>query len=148
MLHFLLRFATACLAWGLVSFLLVSPAGADFEAQPSVFGEADFLGPRAPRVSSSLLVAPLLSSHGGLAEPDVKRRLRRVLKKEITRKVALLAREIIHAHHAEAFGTEIPFEADGVEYVARIEEHFHPPGGEARPWGYHPGVSVLVESEE
>ncbi len=70
--------------------------------------------------------------------------LRRLRQQEITRAVVLEARRIIHEHHDEPFGTEIPFTADDLPYVARIERHYHPPGGEKRPWGYHPGVSVFV----
>ncbi len=70
---------------------------------------------------------------------------RRLLRKEVTRAVAKQARRIIDAHHRDPFGTEIPFEADGLPYIARIERHYHPPGGEKRPWGYHAGVSVFVE---
>jgi hypothetical protein len=75
-------------------------------------------------------------------EPEVP--LRRLLKREVTRGVALSARRIINEHHDEPFGTEIEFEDEGEIYVARIEEHYHPPGGEAKPWGPHPGVSVFV----
>lgn len=145
MLSFLLRFATVCLTLGMVSLLFVPPAGADSEASSLAWNTPEF---RSYGPQSALFSAPRLSDQGAFAEPDVKRRLRRVLKKEITREVALLAREIISLHHAEPYGTEISFDSGGVEYVARIERHFHPPGGEARPWGYHPGVSVLVEREE
>lgn len=42
------------------------------------------------------------------------------------------------------FGTDIPFEMDGKSYVGRIERHYHPPGGELRPWGEHPGCSLFI----
>lgn len=70
--------------------------------------------------------------------------LRRLLKRETTRTVAKAARRIIDAHAKDAVGTEISFDADGERYVARIERHYHPPGGEKKPWGEHAGVSVFV----
>lgn len=45
----------------------------------------------------------------------------------------------------EPYGTEVPFQIGGVRYVARIEEHYHPPGGPRKPWGYHGGVSLFLE---
>lgn len=72
------------------------------------------------------------------------RALQRLPQRNVTTAVARQARRIIQAHGKDPFGTEIPFEADGKSYVARIEQHYHPPGGEKRPWGPHPGVSVFV----
>ena len=37
-----------------------------------------------------------------------------------------------------------PFVADNKDFVARIEQHYHPPGGALRPWGPHKGVSVFA----
>jgi hypothetical protein len=70
--------------------------------------------------------------------------LRRLLKRETTHAVALQARVIIDAHFRDPVGTEIPFVAEGKPYVARIERHYHPPGGDKKPWGEHAGVSVFV----
>ncbi len=72
------------------------------------------------------------------------RTLRRLTNTEVTPAISAEARRIIKAHHHEPFGTEIPFESDGANFVARIEEHFHPPGGPIKPWGHHPGVSVFA----
>ncbi len=74
-------------------------------------------------------------------------RLRRLKQAEVTRAVVLQARRIIKQHYQDPFGTEIPFSAEGRAYVARIERHYHPPGGEALPWGEHAGVSVFVKRE-
>lgn len=74
------------------------------------------------------------------------RALQRLPQRQVTTAVAKQARRIIQAHGKDPFGTEIPFEAGGKSYVARIEQHYHPPGGEKRPWGPHPGVSVFVAS--
>ncbi len=43
-------------------------------------------------------------------------------------------------HHD--YGTEIPFELDGQRYLARLERHYHPPGFQGGPNGWHKGVSV------
>lgn len=52
------------------------------------------------------------------------------------------ANAIIRAHHV--IGEEVPFTVAGEQFLARIEEHYHPPGGDKFPWGPHPGVSVFV----
>lgn len=47
-----------------------------------------------------------------------------------------------------AYGTLGPFVAgDGKTYATWIEQHFHPPGGSVRPWGYHHGVTILAKVE-
>jgi peptidoglycan L-alanyl-D-glutamate endopeptidase CwlK len=71
------------------------------------------------------------------------RTLRRLTNSEVTPAVTAEAKRILREHHQDAFGTEIAFLADGRDYMARIEEHFHPPGGPLKPWGHHPGVSVF-----
>lgn len=43
-------------------------------------------------------------------------------------------------HHD--YGTEIPFEVDGQRYLARLERHYHPPGYQGGPNGWHKGVTV------
>jgi peptidoglycan LD-endopeptidase CwlK len=72
------------------------------------------------------------------------RTLRRLTNTEVTPDISKQARRIITEHHQDPFGTEIPFQSDGREFVARIEEHYHPPGGPIKPWGHHPGVSVFA----
>ncbi len=69
---------------------------------------------------------------------------RRVRPKELTRKLIEHAERILSGHARDPFGTEIPFEEAGKRYLGRIEEHYHEPGGPLKPWGYHPGVSLLV----
>lgn len=42
------------------------------------------------------------------------------------------------------YGTLSPFTAsDGQTYATWIEQHYHEPGGTARPWGLHHGVTLL-----
>ena len=44
------------------------------------------------------------------------------------------------------YGTISPFVAsDGRTYATWIEQHYHEPGGAARPWGLHHGVTVLTK---
>ncbi len=80
------------------------------------------------------------------ATPEVVT-LRRLRARELNRALVRQARAIILEHNRKPFGTEIPFEVDGKSYVGRIEKHFHPVGGPAKPWGWHPGCSLFaVES--
>ncbi|CAB4196571.1 hypothetical protein UFOVP1290_91 [uncultured Caudovirales phage] len=44
------------------------------------------------------------------------------------------------------YGTETPFQVDGVKYKARVERHYHPPGFVGGPNGWHKGVTVYVSS--
>lgn len=45
------------------------------------------------------------------------------------------------------YGTLAPFVAsDGRTYATWIEQHYHEPGGTAKPWGLHHGVTLLAQS--
>ena len=45
------------------------------------------------------------------------------------------------------YGTLAPFVAsDGKTYATWIEQHYHEPGGAAKPWGLHHGVTLLAQS--
>lgn len=72
------------------------------------------------------------------------RTLRRLKGSEMSVPLVKKARELIVEHHKKPFGTEIEFELGGKRYVGRIEQHYHPPGGELHPWGYHPGCSLFA----
>lgn len=41
------------------------------------------------------------------------------------------------------FGALTPFEVDNRSFVGRVEPHYHKPGGKARPWGVHKGVTIF-----
>ncbi len=69
---------------------------------------------------------------------------RRVRDPEVTPALTAEAKRILAAHRHEPFGSEYPFEIEGCRYVGRIEQHYHEPGGPLKPWGYHPGVSLLI----
>lgn len=44
------------------------------------------------------------------------------------------------------YGTLSPFIAsDGKTYATWIEQHYHPPEGPVKPWGYHHGVTLLAQ---
>jgi hypothetical protein len=45
------------------------------------------------------------------------------------------------------YGSLAPFlGSDGRTYATWIEQHYHEPGGTAKPWGLHHGVTLLVRS--
>jgi hypothetical protein len=70
---------------------------------------------------------------------------RRVRSDEVTSELGAHAKAILKDHWHAPFGSEFPFESAGKRFYGRIEQHYHPPGGALKPWGYHPGVSLFVE---
>ena len=70
--------------------------------------------------------------------------LRRLADDELTPALKRRAETILEQHADRPIGTDVPFRVAGKSYVARIEEHYHPPGGEQRPYGHHKGVSLFV----
>jgi hypothetical protein len=70
--------------------------------------------------------------------------VRRIKSSEMTVAVVKKARTIINEHYKQPHGFEVEFEIDGKNYLGRIEPHYHPPGGELRPWGHHSGCSLYV----
>lgn len=71
---------------------------------------------------------------------------RRLQNNELTPALIAQARIILAAHHQDPFGTEVPFDIDGIRYIGRIEQHYHQPGGPLKPWGYHVGVSLFIDA--
>jgi peptidoglycan LD-endopeptidase CwlK len=70
--------------------------------------------------------------------------LRRLTDAEVTPAITAEAVKLRNTVcRPENIGHEYPFEADGAQFVGRIERHYHPPGGATKPWGPHPGVSVF-----
>jgi hypothetical protein len=43
------------------------------------------------------------------------------------------------------YGTLSSFVSNGKTYATWIEQHFHEPGGAAKPWGLHHGVTLLTK---
>lgn len=70
-------------------------------------------------------------------------KLRRIKQREVTPGIAAFAKQMLRHHHTEVIGFELPYEENGRHFIGRIEQHYHPPGGPAKPWGPHKGVSVL-----
>lgn len=115
-------------------------------------GKADgAFGPRTEAATKAYQASEGLKPDGiagqltlGRAGLNGHKTLRRLKQDEVTPAITANAKRIIKEHRSDPYGTEVPFEADGQQYVARIEEHHHEPGGPQKPWGYHPGVSVLA----
>ena len=89
-------------------------------------------------------VLPAPSSEQPVLGEPTARGLRRLAASEVSGEMLVIARRIIREHHQARPGTEVAFEHEGRHYVARIERHYHPEGGPVKPWGYHPGVSLLT----
>ncbi|HXK17498.1 MAG TPA: peptidoglycan-binding domain-containing protein [Polyangiaceae bacterium] len=69
---------------------------------------------------------------------------RRMTDGEVSSNARREAKAILDAHWREPLGSEFPFDDGGRSIIARLEQHYHEPGGVARPWGYHTGVSLFV----
>jgi putative peptidoglycan binding protein len=70
--------------------------------------------------------------------------LRRLRDADVTPALTLEAKRLLALHRHEPYGSEYPFDVEGCRYVARLEQHYHEPGGPLRPWGYHPGISLFI----
>jgi hypothetical protein len=67
---------------------------------------------------------------------------------EITPAISLIAKKLL----VNDFGTEIPFQIDKQQYLARVEHHYHPPPPPnsppevqkryPKPWGVHKGITI------
>jgi hypothetical protein len=66
----------------------------------------------------------------------------RLPQSEVTPELAAAAQRLLEKHPEAPFGTEFDLEYRGERYVARIEEHYHEPGGPDRPYGHHRGVTL------
>lgn len=62
----------------------------------------------------------------------------RTLKGRVPEGVTSTAKGLL----AGEYGTETPFEIDGKRYLGRVEQHYHPPGYQGGPNGWHKGVTV------
>jgi N-acetylmuramoyl-L-alanine amidase len=115
-------------------------------ALDGAFGEKTAEATRAFQLASNLKADGVVGPNTYAAAAKLGlRSLRRLTNTELTPALIAEARRILKAHHADPFGTQVPFQVAGMSYVARIEEHYHPPGGARRPWGYHPGVSLFLD---
>lgn len=73
-------------------------------------------------------------------------KLIRLRESESTPALRDVASEILKRRYP--IGTRVPFSIGKNRYMAVIEEHYHPVGGDRKPWGKHPGVSLFYESNE
>jgi hypothetical protein len=55
------------------------------------------------------------------------------------------ASQILRKVRGEPYGTSIPFELGGTEYIAVLEQHAPRPGGRS---DYHPGITVYVKQDQ
>jgi peptidoglycan hydrolase-like protein with peptidoglycan-binding domain len=63
---------------------------------------------------------------------------------EVTPALTTEAKRLLALHHAAPYGSEYPFTLDGSSHLARLEQHYHEPGGPLKPWGYlSPGHLAL-----
>lgn len=145
---------TTIAACGLSFMLALNPATASERTQQSLGRVASTSAPKllsgsraqrvAPRDVLKASSTPLQASDpAATASEPTLRGLRRLARSEVSAEMLVIARSIIQKHHRARPGTEVSFESGGQNYVARIERHYHPEGGPVKPWGYHPGVSLL-----
>ena len=66
----------------------------------------------------------------------------RLPQSEVTPELAQAAQQLLEKHTDAPLGSEFTLEYAGKRYVARIEEHYHEPGGPDRPYGQHRGVTL------
>jgi len=68
---------------------------------------------------------------------------RRMTSAEVSPELSAAAYQVLASHASDPYGTVV-YLGDG--YAAMVEEHWHPPGGAATPWGFHTGVSLLTSA--
>ena len=74
---------------------------------------------------------------------------RRISSGEVTPEISAQANALRNTpgFTSMQYGTLSPFVAsNGQTYATWIEQHFHPPGGVAQPWGFHHGVTILAQN--
>jgi N-acetylmuramoyl-L-alanine amidase len=125
----------------------LSQQGHDPGKLDGAFGEGTVAATRsfqnAHGLEADAVVGPKTLAQAAALGLQVIRRLR---NSELMPALTAQAKRILALHHHEPFGSQFRFAIDEVRYVARIEEHYHPPGGPLKPWGHHPGVSLFVET--
>lgn len=133
-----------------VVWAMLGPGVATVQAQPETAEETLTLS--KPTVLAMVdapmpgkVLVPVVQAERELEQPVAKRRLRRLKRAEIDTEMMLASADVIKQHYTDRVGTEVELAVRGKQYVARVERHYHPPGGEIKPWGYHPGVSLFVE---
>lgn len=136
-------------AFGVAAVLLamVGPGVATVSAKPAAqltVLKRSAVAPAAVAAAAAVAEEVAVAPAAVAATIVVRRHLRRLKRHELDTGLILASAELIKKHHAKRYGSEIEVEIQGKPYVARIERHFHPEGGAAKPWGYHPGVSLFA----
>src|SRR5688572_14787202 len=80
---------------------------------------------------------------GGQGARDAEE-LRMLTDAELTPAIIGKAQQVLKQYREQRLGYEVPFDLEGKRYVARLEEHYHPPGSGEQPVGEHLGVTVYV----
>lgn len=116
-----------------------------FKAADGIFDEETDRATRSFQAQERLVADGFVGEKTlGVARARGMRLCRRLGDDELTQGLIEESKRILKAHFRDPFGTEVPFTLAGSDYVARLERHYHPPGGARRPWGEHPGVSLFV----
>jgi len=95
----------------------------------------------------ALVTTPTTSSTTSPAAAPGQERpteIRRMRFSEVDSSLGRRARQILDDTRDRPLGTEVVFTHRGRTCMARIERHYHEPGGSARPWGWHRGISLFV----
>ena len=66
---------------------------------------------------------------------------RRLTAPEVTPYDRQFASEMLGPHAGDPYGSLVSYAGDR---AIMIEQHCYEPGGAAKPWGYHPGVTLLT----
>lgn len=75
---------------------------------------------------------------------------RRLTDRDLTGDIIRKASQILNELFPRELGAEKEFTSGGNRYVGVLERHYHPPGGAAKPWGPHKGISTfeLIDGDE
>ncbi len=141
------KISAVCAVIGLIAVLLgsspASPAAASPAPEPAPTTAVTLESKPAP-VAEQASAADVEAAPAPAPAPEPVRKLRRLKGRELNVAIAKQARTIINEHYKKPFGTEIAFESNGKQYACVIEQHYHPPGGELKPWGPHAGCSLFA----
>lgn len=119
-----------------------APAASLAHASPASPGFA----PRAvPQLLIELPAVPTEVEAPEAATEPVATELRRVRNEELNPGLIAKAVDVQSRLRMLDYGAEESFEMDGMVYVGRLERHYHTPGGDLKPWGWHKGTSLYLQ---
>lgn len=67
---------------------------------------------------------------------------------EVTPDIKNQAEIVLRNLYGKPYGSEEKFEIEGKQYVGRLEQHYHEPGGSKKPYGNHPGITVYALEQD